>query len=168
MTRFPDIPGISIIDMRPELDAIRCQYAPRYWHAADALLAAASLWGIAPPMAEDMIRPSGTFRHVQEEMLARIGQSYAAVSLVQAPNGLWAMATHGQTSTQGYGSAPSVWGDNAYHSRDDARLVAVHILTAWFQGIVTGQNTDSDAERDLARRIVSLLEAEKTPQLSLF
>ena len=166
MTRFPDIPGISIIDMRPELDAIRRQYAPRYWHAAEALLAAASLWGIAPPMAEDVIRPSGTFRHAQEETLARIGQSYAAVSLVQAPNGLWAMATHGQTLTQGYGSAPSVWHDHAYHSRDAARLVAVHILTSWFQGIVTGRH--SDAERDLARRIVSLLEAEKTPQLSLF
>jgi hypothetical protein len=168
MTRFPDIPGMSIIDMRPELDAIRRQYAPRYWHAAEALQAAASLWGITPSMAEDVIRPSGTFRHAQEETLACIGQCYAAVSLVHAPNGLWAMATHGQTSTQGYGAAPSVWSDNAYHSRDDARLVAVHILASWFQGIITGRHTDSDAERDLGRRIVSLLEAEKTPQLSLF
>ena len=166
MTRFPDLHGIPIVDMRPALEEVRRQYAPRYWHAAEALLAAASLWGIAPPMAEDVIRPSGTFRHAQEETLARIGQSYAAVSLVQAPNGLWAMATHGQISRQGYGSAPSVWRDNAYHSRDAARLVAVHILASWFQGIVTGRH--SDAERDLGRRIVSLLEAEKTPQLSLF
>jgi hypothetical protein len=155
------------IDLTEELDAIRCRYGERSHAMPEAMWEAAVLWGVTPQTRS--INDCGVFTYAADEVALRTGGCTAAFTLVQAPNGHWAMSTAYHTRISGGGYAPSVWNQRAFPTQGDARLAALCELIHRFgqeaedRGSLTGESN-----RREAREMIALLEAEKTPQLALF
>lgn len=153
--------GIEALDMRPAQDEIRARYGSDYYLSDACLRDVAALWGIGSDHA--CINRHGVFDPCQSLEL-RAGRCRAEIDYVRSPSGLWAMTTSYMTATCGGGSSPSVWNGVAFFSEDDARAVGIHSLIELFRNIAAaGKSEAADA-----RKIISLLEAERTPQLALF
>jgi hypothetical protein len=149
---------IEALDMRPAQNEIRARYGSGY-HLSDACLQdVAALWGIGPEHA--CINRHGVFEPYQS-LEWQAGRCRAEIDYVRSPSGLWATATGYQTANAGGSYAPSVWNAFAFQSETDARAAALHRLIERFRGMADQGMTD-------ARRLVELLEDERTPQLSLF
>lgn len=164
MKSFPRIRleplGIEALDMRPAQDDIRAKYGPLY-HVNDACLReVAALWGIEPQ--HECINDVGVFIPYVD-IAHRAGRCRAEIHYARSPTGLYAMDTSYMTAIRGGGASPSVWNRVAFLSEADARAAGLHALIERFRRIADEGGPDS---ADI-RRMVDLLLAERTPQLSL-
>lgn len=162
MKPFPrirlELLGIEVLHLRPAQNAIRQKHGPRYHVMDECLRDVAALWGIEPPLA--CINDAGVFIPY-ESVERRAGRCCAELRYASSPSGLWAMTTSYATAMSGGGSSPSVWNAFAFQSEADARAAGLHDLMSLFRGMADQGMTD-------ARKLVELLEDERTPQLSLF
>lgn len=154
-------PGIEALDLRKAQNEIRARYGRGYHVNEDCLRDVAALWGTGPE--HDCINRHGVFEPCQcFEWQA--GRCRAEIDYVRSPSGLWAMDTSHMTATGGSGSSPSIWNRVAFLSEDDARAAGLHALIELFRHIApSGRPEAADA-----RKLVALLEDERTPQLALF
>ncbi len=164
MREYPRIvisPGIAALDMRKAQKDIRARYGRAYHVNKDCLRDVAALWGIGPE--HECVNDAGVFVPYQNIDL-RAGSCRAEIHYAASPSGLWAMDTSHMTASSGNGSSPSVWNRVAFLSEDDARAAGLHALIEMFRYIAAiGRPEAADA-----RKLVSLLEDERTPQLALF
>ena len=157
----------DVIFLSDAIGKIQEKYGDRYFAVPEAQQEAAALWGVKPDT--DHINDCGVFTYTSDAMTLCAGNCKAELSLVEAPNHRWAISTGYSTSISGGGYAPSVWNRLAYPSRDDARLAGIFELISRFDREGSSINScNSDANRQQCRKIIALLEAEKTPQLALF
>ncbi len=155
------------IDLTEALNAIHRKYGERSHALPAAMWEAAALWGVTPEARS--INDCGVFTYASDEVTLRGGGCKAEFTLVQAPNGNWAMSTGYDTRISGGGYAPSVWNRQAFPTRDDARLAALCELIHQFRQEAENPNSlNGDSNRRDARQMIGMLEGEKTPQLSLF
>ncbi|MCC7253613.1 hypothetical protein [Hyphomicrobium sp.] len=153
--------GIEALDMRPAQNEIRARYGRGYHVNDDCLRDVAALWGIGPN--HECINDSGVFIPYERIELAK-GRCRAEIRYASSPSGLWAMDTSYMTATCGGGASPSVWNGTAFFSEDDARAAGLHSMIELFRNIAAaGKSEAADA-----RKIISLLEEARTPQLALF
>lgn len=153
--------SITALDMRPALNAIRAKYGSGYHVNTECFNEICALWGIEPH--HDCINDSGVFITCMR-IDHRAGRCRAEVRYARSPSGLWAMDTSYTTATGGAGSAPSVWNRLAFLCEADARSAGLRELIERFRGIeAQGGTVATDA-----RKLIGLLDAERTPQLSLF
>lgn len=152
--------GIDTLDMRPAQNEIRTRYG-RGYHVNDGCLRdVAALWGIAPQ--HKCISDAGVFMSY-ERIQCRAGRCSAEIRHACSPSGLFAMDTSHMTASSGSCSSPSVWNAVAFQNEDDARAAGLYALIELFRNIAaSGRSEAADA-----RKLVSLLEAERTPQLAL-
>jgi hypothetical protein len=151
------------IDLSPRLDAIRDRH-PEWWRDEAVLPELKALWGDAEAN-EHAVMP------VDEEITVALPghyQWYATIQLSRAQNGWYAMATHYSYSLGGGGSAPSLWNDTAYTSREAG-------MKAGFRELISRYQTLDDARRNgqIAARasgMIQLLQEAMNArqQLSLF
>lgn len=153
--------SIEALDMRPAQNAIRAKFGPRYHVNPECLKEIAALWWIEPP--NNCINDRGVFVACTR-IDHRAGRCSAEVRYARAPSGLWAMDTSYMTATCGAASAPSVWNRLAFLCEADARTAGLRELIQRFRGIA---ECGGSAALD-ARKLTQHLEAEQTPQLSLF
>ena len=154
-------PGIEALDMRPAQNEIRARYGRGYHVNEDCLRDVAALWGIGPE--HECINDAGVFMSYQSIDL-RAGRCRAEIHCAASPSGLWAMDTSHTTASSGSGSSPSIWNRIAYMSDSDARAAGLYALIDLFRHIAAaGRPEAADA-----RKLISLLENERTPQLALF
>lgn len=153
---------LSLIDHSGEIAAIREQYGPDYHRNGEAVAQAAALWGVEP-------NPHGVCRPVREESIITAGRCMGKLYFCHTAKDYWLIGAHGCTAISGFSFLPSVWERIGYHSYDDARLAGVLRLLVFFEGEARSTNScHSDSSRREAREAVRHLEAEKTPQLTLF
>lgn len=153
--------SVEALNMRRAQDAIRAKYGPRYHVNPECLAEIAALWGIEPH--HDCINDAGVFI-AWTQIGLRAGRCSAEVRYARAPSGLWAMETSYMTAMCGAGAAPSVWDHFAFLCEADARTAGLQALIAKFRGIAM-QCGSVAAD---ARKLIEILEAERTQQLSLF
>lgn len=153
--------GIEALDLRPAQDDIRARYGPRYHVMKECLRDVAALWGIGPDQC--CINDAGVFIPYQE-IEVRAGYCRAELDYARSPSGLWAMATGYQTAMSGGGSAPSIWNGFAFLSEEGAKAAGLHRLIELFRGIAAQGGSDAAD----ARKLLAMLEEERTPQLALF
>ncbi len=147
--------------MRPAQNEIRARYGRGYHVNDDCLRDVGALWGIGPQ--HECINDAGVFIPY-ERIQCRAGRCSAEIRYAASPSGLWAMDTSYMTASSGNASSPSVWNAVAFLNEDDARAAGLHALIELFRNIAAaGRSEASDA-----RKLVSLLEEERTPQLALF
>jgi len=154
-------PGIEVLDMRPAQNEIRARYGRGYYVNKDCLRDVAALWGIGPE--HECVNEAGVFMLCQNIDL-RAGSCRAEIRYAASPSGLWAMDTSHMTATSGNGSSPSIWNRVAFLSEDDARAAGLHALIELFRNIAAAERPEARE----ARKLVALLEDERTPQLALF
>lgn len=156
-----------LIDLTEPLNAIRRAYGERYFAISEARWEAAALWGVTPETQS--INDCGVFTAREENITHCHGECRVTITLVQTPNGYWAMSTSYMTRFSGSTYAPSVWCAQAFPNRDAAHLMALRELTDHLQQILDSRcSTNSELNQREIRQMLGLLEAEKTPQLSLF
>lgn len=149
------------------LDVIRAKHGERYYLSAAALWEAAALWGVTPETGG--INDCGVFTARKEVLPFSHLRCRAKITLVESPNGFWAMSTTLVTHLEGRTYAPSVWNEWAFSSRDNAQLAGLCELIDYLQSAVERRcSTNSAANQQELRQMIALLDAEKTPQLSLF
>lgn len=154
-------PGVEALDLRPAQNEIRARYGRAYHLNDDCLRDVAVLWGIA--RQHDCINDAGVFMPCQSIDL-RAGRCRAEIQYAASPSGLWAMDTSHMTASSGSGSSPSVWNGVAFLSEDDARAAGLYALIELFRHIAAAGRPEAVD----ARKLVALLEDERTPQLALF
>jgi hypothetical protein len=100
-------------------DDIREKY-PHYWRDETAQAELKALWG-------DAVNVNGVFVNDPDEVLYNRDGCKAAIRIGTA-NGVFAFGCEFQTPTQGYGGAPSIWGE-LFPSHEAARAAAIeHLL----------------------------------------
>jgi hypothetical protein len=155
------------IDLTEALDAIHRKYGERSHAMPEAMWEAAALWGVTPQTGS--VNDCGVFTYATDKVTLRGGGCKAEFTLVQAPNGNWAMSTAYDTRISGGRYAPSVWNRQAFPTRDDARLAALCELIHQFKQETESQNSlNGESNRHDVRRMIAMLETEKMPQLALF
>jgi hypothetical protein len=167
MPPMPCERGFHCIDLAKALDAIQLKYGERLHAEPAAMWDAATLWGVTPETRS--INDCGVFTYATDEWTLLAGRCQAEFTLVQAPNGNWAMSTGYATHASGGGYAPSVWNRHAFPTRDDARLAALCELIHRFGREAGSQSSlNSESNRRALRQMIGLIAAQKTPQLTLF
>lgn len=157
----------SAIDLDAALDTIQSTYGDRYFAVPEALWEAAALWGVTPETGS--INDCGVFTPLSDVLHWHDGRCKVEIRLVEAPNGYWAMSVSYFTATSGYASMPSVRNRKAFPTREDARLAAIDELIERLHREADSRcSAITDANRREIRQMIERLEAEKTPQLSLF
>lgn len=161
------IPTVQMVDRNHAMEAIKQKYGPRYDIQSEALWEAAALWGVT--MEANLINDSGVFLHSDTLLQLSTGSFQIEINGVNTPNQLWLMSLCCQSSIQGHGYACSVWHPIAYPTCEDACLAGIQqILEHFYRQEATGRNLDSNAYRKERVQMIRLLEAEQTPQLTLF
>lgn len=153
--------GIEVLNLRPVQGAIRGKYGPLYHVNNECLREIAGLWGIEEH--HSCINDAGVFMPYNE-IERRAGRCRAAIRFARSPSGLWSMDTSHSTATAGQGSSPSVWNPVAFLSENDARAEGLQQLIVGFRGIAACGGSDAAD----ARKLVTMLEDGRMPQLSLF
>lgn len=153
--------GIKAVDMRPAQQALRVQYGRRYYLSPECLRDVAALWGVVLP--SPYMYDVGVFRNARS-ILHRTGRSEADIRLACSPSGLWAMDTSYMLPLSGHGAAPSVWNPVAFRCEADAVAAGLHELVEALGRIASSSRSDATE----ALRLMDILKAERTPQLSLF
>jgi hypothetical protein len=151
------------IDLSPHLDAIRDRY-PEWWRDEAVLPELKAVWGGADAN-EHAVMP------VDEEITVALpghNQWYATIDLSRAPNGWYAMATGYSYNLGGGGSAPSLWNDTAYTSREAAMKAGFRELISCYQNLDDARRSDQIAARasGMIRLLTEAMNARQ--QLSLF
>ena len=155
------------IDLTEALDPISHKYGERAHAVPEAMWQAAALWGGTPETQS--INDSGVFARASDDFTLRGGGCKAGFTLVQAPNGHWAMSTAYDTRVSGGGYAPSVWNRRAFPTRGYARLAALcELIHRFGQEAEDPNSLNGESHRRDVRQMIMLLESEKTPQLALF
>lgn len=156
-----------VIDLAEAQNVICSKYGEHYITLPDALWEAAALWGVTPETCS--INDCGVFTSRDDVIQLQSGGCRTAITLVKAPNGYWAMSIGCHTSTSGYGYAPSIWHRQAFPTRDDARLAGLCELIDCLQSTAKClSRLNDESNRHQICKMIALLEAAKTPQLSLF
>ncbi|WP_282890738.1 hypothetical protein [Xanthobacter autotrophicus] len=153
--------GIEALDMRPAQQALRVQYGCLYYLSDACLRDVAALWGVMLP--SPYMYDVGVFRNARS-ILHRTGRSEAEIRLACSPSGLWAMDTSYMLPLSGHGAAPSVWNPVAFLNEADAVAGGLHELIESLGRIASSSRSDASE----ALRLMDILKAERTPQLSLF
>jgi transposase len=153
--------GIEALNLRPAQNDIRRRYGPRYHVSEECLREIAALWGIE--LAGERINDAGVFT-LYRDIERRAGRCKAKLRLACSPSGLWAMDTSYMAALSGGGASPSVWNSLAFLSEADAKAAGLHALIGKF-GTIAAEGGSDTAD---ARKLIELLEDERTPQLSLF
>ena len=155
---------LECIDMSDKLEAIRQKHGDD-WRSVAYRAEKAALRGYAPNSGT--VSEFGVISGADKETLYEKNLSYARISLVETPIGLWIYALDWASLTCGGGYAPSTHTAIAYKSREDARLAAVEKLIFRFEQI-TAAGGFSKAEIKQAFEILRVLREERTPQLALW
>ena len=105
-------------DLIGRTDDIREKH-PHYWRDEVAQAELKAIWG-------EGINAQGVFVDSPEEVLYDRDGCKSAISIGSA-SGLYAFGCNFRTPTQGYGEAPSIWGD-LFGSHGEARTAAIEYL----------------------------------------
>jgi len=93
------------------------------WPSDDQAQAeAAACWG-------GSCNEHGVFMHGEPEVVAKHKNAEASVTIAETPCGLFAVGVHFNSSTYGFGNAPSIWGE-PHATREDARRAAIEEILA--------------------------------------
>jgi hypothetical protein len=103
------------------LTAVIREKYEHYWHDKHAQAEMKALWG-------DAVNSNGVFVESEEETLHDRDGHQAAISISTA-NGVYAFGWEYRTTTQGGGSAPSVW-EGLFSTHAAARAAAIECLLA--------------------------------------
>lgn len=148
-------------------DAIRAKHGERYYLSPAAMWEAAALWGVTPETGG--INDCGVFTSLIDVIRFCHLRCKAKITLVETPNGFWAMSTTLQMHDEGRTYAPSIWNEWAFPTRDNARFAGLCELIGFLQSAVEPRySTNSATNQQELRQMIVLLEAEKSQQLSLF
>jgi len=83
---------------------------------------AAALWGGG-------CNEHGIFMNGDREVVAKHKNAEATVTIAQAPGGLFAAGVHFNSSTHGFGHAPSIWSE-PYATREEAKKAGIEEILA--------------------------------------
>lgn len=152
---------MHIIDKTEEIEAIARKHRNNPCRE-EAVAEACAVWGAN-------CNGSGVLEDRRTEVIAMVGRCKAQVSFATSGNGVWHIGIWAETRISGNCYAPSVWDRIAYGSEQDARLAGVERLIAIFKRELGSENScSSDANKREIRELLKRLDAEKTPQLTLF
>lgn len=143
---------MAMINQCEKIEAIRLKYDLRHHFSEEALREAAGVWGGSPNACG--VLPA------ERDMIFKNGLCSAEVSLAKTAKGYWLIGVSASTSMGGFGYAPSAWDGIGFTSRHEARLAGIGYLIDFFQ--------KQGRDRPDIRKALTALEAEKSPQLSLF
>lgn len=155
---------MDVIDLSPQIDAIRSKYPDAYRNPA-ALRELAALWGGVDCNDCGVILS----RDVVKIELQGNPRWRASILLAEAPNGRWLMTTNYDTPTAGGGGCPSIWSRRAYANREAAVTAGLAKLVETFERERDWPSA-TEGETRYAARMVDLLQnyQHMTKQLTLF
>lgn len=152
---------VEIIDHSKELDAIKKEFGEHFYRDDKATLKAAELWG-APTNGI-----SGVFKQVTTEAIDNLKRCSAEIHFANTYKGYWLTGLSVSTGLCGYGHYPNVWQTKGYTSYEDARLAEILTLCEFFKSSLNDPIASISHKAEISRAL-TILEAEKTPQLNLF
>jgi hypothetical protein len=155
---------LETIDMSEKLEAIWQQHGGD-WRSKAYRADKAALWGYV--QSSENINGCGVISGAEKETLYEKSLSYARISLVETPIGLWIHAITWASLTCGGGYAPSTSTAIAHKSRQGARLAAIEKLICRYSSIEVERGY-SESESKQALEVLRILNDEKTPQLALW
>ena len=150
-----EIPTTDMIDMRCELHAIRQKFGERCFANDEAIQEAAALWGA-------ICNRHGVFNSPTEKIRIEHKGYNATIRLYESEKGYWHAAYDFNAPDSGSGGPVTVWDGIAFKTALSARRWAVNQLL---------DRCDRQKRFDQSREVPAFrrkLEAELTPQLSLF
>lgn len=146
----------DIVDFGEQLNAIRQKYGARFHSKNEAVTEAAALWGA-------QCNDCGVLTQVTETISVVHARYSATIRLYETAKGYWHIALDLRMPDSGFGTPASVWTHQAYTSPLAARRVAIaHLLKR------TANAKQGATQRAELQAFRAKLEAELTPQLSLF
>jgi hypothetical protein len=146
----------DIVDFSDELTAIRHKYGARFHSKNEAVTEAAALWGV-------QCNECGVLTQVTETISIVHARYSATIRLYETAKGYWHIALDFRMPDSGFGTPASVWTHRAYTSALAARRAAIaHLLKR------TANEKQGATKRAELQAFRAKLEAELTPQLSLF
>lgn len=149
---------IETVDFSRELEEIKKEFGERYYMEEAATRKASELWG-APS------NDCGVCLNRQEETLINANHFKAQITFCHTSKDYWLIGLNYSTPMGGMGYAPSVWDRIGFTSYHDARLAGIQTMLDYFNRAAKNLSQTQQAE---AQKVIQQLEAEKTPQLSLF
>lgn len=149
---------IETVDFSKELEEIKKEFGERYYMEEGAVTKAAELWG-APS------NDCGVCLNRSEETLIDAKPFKAEITFCHTSKDYWLIGLNAATPMGGMGYAPSVWVRIGFTSYHDARLAGIQAMQDYFNRAAKNLSQSQQAE---ALKVINQLEAEKTPQLSLF
>lgn len=144
------------MDFGEQLDAIKQRHDSRYHARNEAVIEAAALWGA-------QCNDCGVLTQVTETISIAHAHYSATIRLYETAKGYWHIALNFRMPDSGFGTPASVWTHRAYNSALAARRAAIeHLLKR------TASERHPTARSHELHAFRAKLEAELTPQLSLF
>ena len=144
---------MSVIDLKPQLDAIR-EAHPEYWRSEAAEAEATALWG-------------GPFGAAETVRIELSGRRHAEIRLAPAPNGRWAMSQSYSHGNGGGGKPITPWMMRyAWASREAALEAGIAQQIERFSRLSRSEQVPSEDRRE-ALRMVAELEALRAQQRQL-
>ncbi|WP_020474165.1 hypothetical protein [Zavarzinella formosa] len=110
------------MDIPDRIQAIR-DADPDFWRNPDALKAALMVW-----QPECHVNDHGIFSPCPREVVAMSGRAVAEVGVCRVREHCYVFCSGLETSTTGFGYAPSVWSAHPYDTEDAARRAGVQEL----------------------------------------
>lgn len=156
--------SVKTLDFRDEIRAIWEQHADDHRSPAyrEAL---ARFWGFTEE--DTRHNEAGVLLVRDTEVLYEKRPVRVDITVARTPRGLWLYGFSWMSHTCGEGFSPSVCNVIAFNSYSDARQAAIEKIIERFRNIAQ-QTQFSTQERRAAEKVIDHLEAEITPQLSLF
>lgn len=146
----------DFVDFGEQLNAIKQRYDSRYHAKNEAVMEAAALWGA-------QCNDCGVLTQVTETISIVHARYSATIRLYETAKGYWHIALDFHMPDSGFGTPASVWTHRAYNSALAARRAAIEHLLKRSTSEQHGATKSAELQAFRAK-----LEAELTPQLSLF
>ena len=144
------------VDFGEQLNAIKQRYGSRYHAKNEAVIEAAALWGA-------QCNDCGVLTDVTETISIAHARYSATIRLYETAKGYWHITLDFRMPDSGFGTPANVWTHLAYNSALAARRAAIeHLLKR------TSSEKHPAARGQELHAFRAKLEAELTPQLSLF
>ncbi len=151
----------EVINFTNEVRVIRAKYAPRHWSNPDAMKELADLWGASGNNAGVLPR--------ETETIVDTGSCKGQIHFAHTSKDYWLIGLSAMSAFNGRGYSPSISGSIGYTSRHRARKEGVKGLISFFEAVVHDSSScNSESNKAHAKKAVSALQKELTPQLNLF
>ena len=151
----------EIIDFSNEVLAIKKQFAPNFWRKPEAMNALADLWG-ASTNAHDVL-------DYEAETIVQVGQCEGEIKFAHTSKNYWLIGISARSAFNGLGYSPSIMATQGYATRTRARKDGILKLVEFFNDVVQDNSScNSESNKTNAKKTLSILQSELTPQLGLF